>query len=160
MTLTLLHTTMDLILWRHAEAVEPTLALADADRALTPKGHKQAERMARWLNLHLPRATVLASPALRTRQTADALGRKARTVDALAPGRGVDELLRAAGWPDAALPVIVVGHQPTLGQVAAHLLTGEDMPWAVRKGAIWWLRLRERDGGEVVLQTVLAPDQV
>jgi phosphohistidine phosphatase len=72
----------------------------------------------------------------------------------------VDELLHAVDWPEAAQPVIVVGHQPTLGQAAAKLMTGASATWAVRKGAIWWLRLRERDGGEVVLQTVLSPDQV
>ena len=146
---------MDLILWRHAEAVDANGTVADAERGLTPKGRRQAERMARWLNRRAAGAIVLASPTLRTRETAAALGRKVRTVAGLAPGGDVDDLLAAAGWPDAARPVIVVGHQPTLGQAAARLITGRAAPWTVRKGAIWWLR--RRDGGEVVLQAVLPP---
>ena len=55
-------------------------------------------------------------------------------------------LLGAAGWPGASVPVLVVGHQPTLGMAAARLLAGADQPWAVKKAAVWWLRLRERDG--------------
>ena len=56
-------------------------------------------------------------------------------------------------------PVLVVGHQPTLGQVAALVLTGQPLPWAVKKGAVWWLRTRDREGDEqVVLQAVQSPD--
>lgn len=144
---------MDLILWRHAEAVDASDAVLDAERRLTPKGRRQAERMARWLNRKAADAIVLASPTQRTLETAAALGRKVHALDGLAPGRDVDDLLAAAGWPDAPRPVIVVGHQPTLGRAAARLITGRPAPWTVRKGAIWWLR--RRDGGEVVLQAVL-----
>ena len=35
---------MDLILWRHAEAVDPTPGMLDAQRRLTSKGEKQAAR--------------------------------------------------------------------------------------------------------------------
>jgi phosphohistidine phosphatase len=55
--------------------------------------------------------------------------------------------------------VLIVGHQPTLGLLAARLLTGQDQPWSVRKGAVWWLRSREREGDEqVVLHAVMPPD--
>ena len=68
-------------------------------------------------------------------------------------------MLRAAGWPNGAQNVMVVGHQPTLGQVAARVLEGRDGDFAVRKGAIWWFTLRERDGArEAVLKAVLDPD--
>jgi phosphohistidine phosphatase len=57
--------------------------------------------------------------------------------------------------------VLVIGHQPTLGLVAAQLLSGTAQPWAVKKGAVWWLRSREREGeGQVVLVNVISPDQV
>lgn len=153
---------MDLILWRHAEAREAADGQADLDRPLTPKGEKQAQRMAQWLNHHLPDSTrILVSPALRTRQTADALGRKFKIVPALAPDGTVDGLLHSVRWPDAREPVLVVGHQDTLGLTAAYLMAGLTDPWSVRKGAIWWLRRRERDGdGRVVLQTVLSPDRL
>jgi phosphohistidine phosphatase len=156
---------MDLILWRHAEARDAQPGQDDAERALTGKGERQAQRMAQWLHHHLPDTTrVLVSPTLRTRQTADALTRKFKVLDALAPGATVDDLLQAARWPDARGPVLIVGHQPTLGLTAAVLLTGAARPWTVRKGAIWWLRQRaadEDDAGDlVVLQAALAPDQL
>ena len=148
---------MDLILWRHAEA-EP--GEPDLGRRLTAKGHKQAERMAAWLDSHLPDTTrVLVSPADRAQQTAQALKRKFRTVDDLGPGASVSALLAAAGWPDAREPVLVVGHQPTLGEAAAFLLSGEEAYWSVKKGAVWWLTNRDRGGGAaVVLRAVIGPD--
>lgn len=153
---------MDLILWRHAEAVESVDSAGDLERPLTSRGERQAARMAAWLNQHLPATTrVLVSPARRTQQTALALERKFRTLPALAPEASVAAVLEAARWPDAKEPVLVIGHQPTLGCVAAQLLSGTAQPWAVKKGAIWWLRSREREGeGQVVLVNVIAPDQV
>ncbi len=160
---------MDLILWRHAQAVmlEEAQGTAfdlprDLARALTPKGERQAARMAEWLNQRLPDTTrILASPARRTQQTAEALGRRFRTVDSINPLASVDDLLVAARWPDAREPVLIVGHQPTLGLLAARLLTGQDAPWSVRKGAVWWLRSREREGDQqVVLHAVVPPDLV
>jgi phosphohistidine phosphatase len=150
---------MDLVLWRHAEA-EP--GEPDLGRRLTSKGLKQAERMAAWLEPRLPDTTrILVSPAARTQQTALALGRKFKTVDDIAPGASAAALLAAAGWPDAREPVVVVGHQPTLGEVAAMLLAGETASWSVKKGALWWLSNRTRDGESgVVLKVAIGPDLV
>ncbi len=150
---------MDLILWRHAEAVERE-GLPDLDRMLTSKGERQAVRMAEWLNQRIAHSTrVLASPALRCQQTAKALGRKFRTVTLLAPEAEPQAVLQAARWPESGEPVLVVGHQPTLGQVASLLLAGQAQPWSVKKGAVWWLRSRDREGSApVVLQAVMAPD--
>ncbi len=154
---------MDLILWRHAEAFElreQSEISDDLDRALTPRGERQAHRVAAWLGRQLPHgAKVLASPARRAQQTAAVLERKVKTVDALAPGRGVDELLAAVRWPVGREAVLVVGHQPTLGLAAARLLCGLEQPWSVRKGGVWWLRGRERDGElQVVLHAVMVPE--
>ena len=150
---------MDLILWRHAEA-EP--GEPDLGRRLTAKGLKQAERMAEWLDGRLPDTTrVLSSPADRAQQTALALKRKFRTVDELAPGATGSAVLAAAGWPDARESVLVIGHQPTLGEVSAFLLAGDELPWSMRKGAVWWLSNRVRDGvSTVVLKVVIGPDFV
>ena len=150
---------MDLILWRHCEA-EP--GEPDLGRRLTSKGLKQAERMARWLDAHLPdTCRVLVSPADRAQQTAVALQRKFRTVPELVPGATVAAVLAAANWPDSREPVLIVGHQPTLGAVASFLLSGEEAYWSVRKGAVWWLSNRAKDGGAaVVLKVVVAPDFV
>lgn len=151
---------MDLILWRHAEAFDAAEGEDDLDRALTPKGERQAARMAQWLNHQMPATTrILASPARRCQQTAHALERKFKTVDALAPDAGVDALLAAARWPDAREPVLVVGHQPTLGLAAAWLLAGVVQPWSVRKGGLWWLRGRVREGdAQVTLAAVMGTE--
>ena len=153
---------MDLILWRHAEALEAEDGSEDLERALTARGERQAARMAHWLNQHLPATTrVLVSPARRCQQTAAALERKFKTVAALAPDGTAPSLLAAARWPDAKEPVLVVGHQPTLGFVAAYLMAGVVQPWAVKKGALWWLRRRDREGDDAtVLVTVRGPENV
>lgn len=134
----------------------------DLDRALTSKGERQAQRMANWLNRQLPESTrVMVSPARRALQTAAALDRKFKTVPALAPEGSVEGLLHATRWPDSREPVLVIGHQPTLGQAVAYLLAGQTDPWAVRKAAAWWLRGRERDGQfQVVLHAVVSPELV
>ncbi len=150
---------MDLILWRHAEA-EP--GEPDLGRRLTSKGLKQAERMAEWLEHRLPDTTrIVVSPADRTQQTALALGRKFRTSADVAPGASAASLLAAAGWPDAREPVLVVGHQPTLGEVAAFLMAGEEAAWSIRKGAVWWFSNRTRLGQPgVLLKVAIGPDLV
>jgi len=153
---------MDLILWRHAEAHDAEGGSEDLDRALTSRGERQAARMAHWLNQHLPATTrVLVSPARRCQQTASALERRFKTVALLAPGADVRALLAAARWPHAREPVLVVGHQPTLGLTAAHLLAGVAQPWSVKKGAVWWLRRRDRaDDDQTVLVTARGPENL
>ena len=111
---------MDLILWRHAEAVDDADGSDDLERPLTAKGERQAQRMAQWLNQHMPSSTrVLVSPARRAQQTAQALERKFKTVAALAPDGTVDGAAAARALARAKEPVLVVGHQPTLGLAAA-----------------------------------------
>ena len=148
---------MELILWRHAEAED---TFPDLRRELTDKGRKQAARMADWLNPRLSQdIRILVSPSARTLQTAQALGRDYEQTPALAPGASAEAVLAAAGWPDAACPVLIVGHQPTLGQVAMQLLTGQAGDLAVKKGSLWWFQSRERAGQlQVVLRAVATPD--
>jgi phosphohistidine phosphatase len=147
---------VELILWRHAEAVDGTPDLA---RKLTAKGEKQAAEMARWLRSRLPKSTrVIVSPAQRTVQTASALGENFEIMRDLAPEAAPAALLACAGWPDHKGAVLVVGHQPTLGLVASQLIAGEPMPWAIKKGAIWWISRRTRlEHPQVVLQAVMSP---
>ena len=150
---------MDLILWRHADAAPGS---RDLERKLTARGRKQAERVGAWLIARLPgRYTVLASPARRARETADALGVRYKIVERLAPGVAPGEVLQACGWPSHKGAVVVVGHQPDLGRVAALLLAGAAADWSVRKGGLWWLSNRERGGEtQVVLRAVIAPDLI
>ncbi len=150
---------MELILWRHAEA---ELGEPDEGRALTGKGHKQAWKVADWLDRNLPESCrILVSPATRTLQTAEALGRKFKIHPDLAPDKSPQDLLAAANWPDSREPVLVIGHQPTLGLTAAQLISGQQQEWSIRKANVWWIAQRER--GDITtnyLRAVMAPDLI
>jgi phosphohistidine phosphatase len=151
---------MDLILWRHAEAEDERDEVEDLARALTPRGEKQASRMATWLDRQLPEGLrVLVSPARRTEQTAQALGRKFKHRAELLPGGTVDDLLQVAQWPTGRGAVLIVGHQPQLGQTIARMLGLPSNDFTIRKGAVWWLRQRQREGvDQTTVLTVQSPD--
>ena len=148
---------MDLILWRHADAED---GFPDLARELTSKGQRQAAEMAKWLKLRLPDdSEILVSPAARAQQTAQALTHKFTTVNDIAPGAPYAAILSAAGWPDHKGTVVVVGHQPTLGQTAAWLLSGKVADWGMKKGAAWWFTHRVRgDQSETALRAAISPD--
>lgn len=151
---------MDLVLWRHAEAQDWVEGCNDMGRALTPRGEKQAARMASWLDRQLPEGTrILVSPATRAEQTAQALSRKYKVRAELGPQGTVAQLLELVNWPVAKNTVLVVGHQPVLGQVIAQLMGLNASECAVKKGAVWWLRNRERDAlSQTVVLTVQSPE--
>lgn len=149
---------MDLLLWRHAEAAD---GVPDLTRELTERGRKQARRVAEWLAENRPkRLRILVSPALRTRQTATALTGDFEIVPALGPDASVAGILGATGWPDGSGACLLVGHQPSLGRLAALLLAGQEADWTIKKGALWWFTNRVREGEtQTVLRCVVPPDR-
>ena len=151
---------MDLVLWRHAEAQEWVEGCDDLARSLTSRGEKQATRVANWLDRQLPEGTrILVSPARRCEQTVLALGRKYKVKAELAPGCTVLQLLELVQWPDAKGTVLVVGHQPTLGQTIAQWIGLSVAECSVKKGAVWWLRNRERAAHtQTLVLTVQSPE--
>ncbi len=156
---------MDLILWRHAEAEAAPEGGDDLSRPLTKKGEKQAVKMASWLDRHLPEgARVLVSPSVRTQQTVAPLERKFKLRDELVPETSIDDVLALIKWDPETGPqlkgsVLLVGHQPYLGQLVAKLLGMQEHTCPVRKGGVWWLRTRVRDGQvQTVLLTVACPE--
>lgn len=146
---------MDLILWRHAEAEDGT---PDHARELTAKGIKQARKVAAFLHQHLPgEHRILVSPSTRTQQTVAALTEHFTLAPTIAPGASAQDVLQAAHWPNAKDTVLVVGHQPTLGEVAAQLLGCEGSSLNIKKGALWWFSQRE-DSEQVTLRLVITSD--
>lgn len=144
---------MELILWRHADAEN---RLPDDQRRLTDKGRGQARKMAEWLRQQLPADfRVIASPALRTQETAAALTDRVRVDPAVSTAATPHAVLQAAGWPGGPGTVIIVGHQPTLGAAAALALTGEAAAWSLKKGALWWLA--SNADGAIEVRAMLAP---
>jgi phosphohistidine phosphatase len=156
----------NIIFWRHAEAEEYSESGADRDRALTKKGRKDARKMAKWLSEHLPEnAKVFCSPAKRCQETAAALS-KFSTLDINVVGfLNTDSTVEIITQKlineedDINTTFLIVGHQPTLGQLIAKRLGMQQNACVVKKGTVWWLRQREDDEGlENYLFTVQHPD--
>lgn len=158
---------INLFLWRHADAEDSS---PDIERQLTSKGHRDAARVAKAIARQIDEhARVVASPALRTRETAAPLISRANLQldvdDRLAPGADVDEVLDVLEATIASCSddpaIVMVGHQPWVGQVARRLLTNDNGDWSVKKASAWWLIRRSRDGStEWTLRSVLDPDLV
>jgi phosphohistidine phosphatase len=151
---------MDLILWRHAETESVEDDSPDLLRHLTPRGERQAARMAKWLDRQLPESVkIYCSPAQRCLQTVQALGRKFKVRDELSPQCDHQDLLTMAQWPDAKMTVLIVGHQPALGLSIAQILDIPMLQGSVRKGSVWWLRCKQREQGiQTQLLTVQTPE--
>jgi phosphohistidine phosphatase len=143
-----------LVLLRHALAVDRDewRDRPDAERPLTPRGEKQARRVGKVLagwGLKLDR--VLASPALRAWRTAEIVAHvveaeeRLERFDALAADadpREVVEVLAASPRPRGAL--VLVGHEPGLGQLASMLVSGRrSVPIEIPKAGLVAITLDE-----------------
>jgi len=114
---------MRLVLVRHAEAAPGS---PDELRTLTAEGREQAQKLGEQLRAEgvVPDA-VLTSPLLRARETGAALGFGApEPHDALAPGATEEDVREAVTGRGGT--VIVVGHQPDCGRIAAALGDGTE----------------------------------
>jgi phosphohistidine phosphatase len=144
---------MDLILWRHAEAEAGS---PDSARKLTEHGREQARRIAAWLKPRLPgNCEILVSPAARAQQTASALGVRFATSPAVGTDAVAVDIISAIDWPVRSEATLIVGHQPTLGRLAALLLSEAEADWDIGKGALWWL---SRTNGGIALRAVVDPE--
>ena len=155
--------TKDLILWRHAHAELLQPGQTDLDRQLTPRGQRQAKAMGEWLRSRLdPAASIWVSPAQRTQQTIAPLSRAFSTQPGISPDASLNQVLSLIDSAEPQSPLLLVGHQPLLGQIAASLLSGQPQPWSVKKGSIWWLRHRQRDNESAAwtLKLVIAAEDL
>ena len=149
----------NLILWRHAEAEDLVYGALDMERALTKKGHRQAKQMSGWLKKYLPKQSyVLVSPALRTRETVAYWGDDCQEDARLSPERPLAPLLQLLAQSPFET-VMLVGHQPWIGELAAHSLGLPDGQISIKKGAVWWLRL-PKSGPPYKLYSVQSPDLI
>ena len=141
---------MNLILWRHAEAED---GAPDLERGLTDKGRRQADAAARWLRPYLnDQVDVWASQALRSQQTAKALGLPYAVKHELNPINHVEELPALIAAHKGSDYLILVGHQPWLGQLCSYLLNGGWLAgqyWSVKKSSIWWFGVKVDEGGRL-----------
>jgi phosphohistidine phosphatase len=163
---------MSLILYlmRHGIAADPSPGMSDADRALTPEGVRKTSRVAVGLQmLGLKPAVILASPLRRAEETARLVA------DVLVPRPAVElypplaggvsplEVVKQLRPHRAARELLLVGHQPDLGELASYLLTGQGSlnPLPFRKAGVAAITLGSlppRSGG--VLEWFLTPGQL
>lgn len=154
----------NLILWRHAEAEVQSKSGIDFDRALTKSGHKDAAKMAKWLNQHLPANTeVFCSSAIRCLQTAAALQAlssiNVEVVDFLSVDSTPEIIASNVSNDDSTRTILIIGHQPNLGTLITKLLGMNESACVVKKGAVWWLRQRVIEGGmQIYLYAVKHPN--
>ncbi|HEY3203201.1 MAG TPA: phosphohistidine phosphatase SixA [Thermoanaerobaculia bacterium] len=151
---------MEIWLLRHAAAEDQSVSGRDADRTLTEDGHRRARQVARGLAVLEPEIEViLTSPYHRARQTAEPFARalrvKLRESRGLEPGRDPDEILgeiREEGLGS----VLLVGHEPHLGNVLGRLISGRSgLTVPMKKAAI--ARLSWEGSGQATLRAVLPP---
>lgn len=122
---------MDIWLLRHAAAEDRAPSGRDADRRLTREGRDRARRVGRALAILAPEIrVVLTSPYRRARETAEpfaaALGDRlaVRETRALEPGRDPSDILAEIEGEEES--VLLVGHEPHLGELLGRLLFGAD----------------------------------
>ena len=120
-----------LLLMRHAKSDWSSANGADFDRPLARRGERDAPLMARWIaaNQLLP-SYVLASPALRAKQTVTAvcavLDLEVERFDDRIYGASLGGLLRLLGdVPASAERVLLIGHNPGMEELLDYLCGGE-----------------------------------
>ena len=120
---------MRLYLVRHAYAApgEP-----DELRTLTPEGRRDARALGELLASDgIQPDAILSSPLLRARETAEELARatgvQATADERLGPGATTADVLEAVEGRGET--VVVVGHQPDCGRIAAELGDGTEPPF-------------------------------
>lgn len=124
---------MSLILYlmRHGIAADPSPGTSDTERALTAEGVRKTARVAVGLQtIGVHPDLILSSPLRRAEETARLVAdvllpkRAVELYPPLAGGFSAADILRGVRPPRGAHELLLVGHQPDLGELASFLLTG------------------------------------
>jgi phosphohistidine phosphatase len=159
---------MRLYIVRHAIAELRNISSPrDEDRALTPEGVEKMERAARGMKaMDFIPDTILTSPLVRARQTADILqnafgtGVPIEINNDLAPGGDRGSLYRKiVDYAKEAHGLMIVGHMPSLGEIAGDLACGyQDCFFHLKKGGMCVIDLEcFQDEGRGELVSLLTP---
>ena len=161
---------MDLYLMRHAIAVarqDLNKDASDRERPLTEKGIKKMRRAAKGLSkLKIGFDRILTSPLRRARQTAEIVANTLGIqgprdeLEELAPESSPQKLIsRIAGYPPGKL--LLVGHQPLLGEIAAFLLKNTEAKVNLKKGGLCRIELEDLSPEKAaILHWMLTPKQL
>jgi len=154
---------------RHGLAEELSATGRDRDRALTAVGREKVRHAARGLaRVGVEVDRLVSSPLVRAVQTADEMADEfpaARREVWEELACGVDEIGLTARLDDAAPSqnVMLVGHEPDLGEILAYWLTGRAMGFStrVRKGSvICLLAAALPPGGRATLEWMMTARQL
>jgi phosphohistidine phosphatase len=145
---------MDLYLVRHgiAQALGQENDFRDENRPLTVQGREKMREAAKGLKkLSIRLDLILTSPLVRAVETARMLGEGLgidesmieQTVN-LVPGGQFNDLLAELKQQRRAESIALVGHEPTLGALAARLISGRsDFPIPLKKGSVCCVNITE-----------------
>jgi len=142
---------MHLYILRHANA--DTEAATDSARTLSEKGEEQAREVAQFCRAHrIQPSVIFASPLIRAQQTAKPVAKELNvavtTARWLACGAKPDVILAELAALGDVRAVMLVGHEPDLGNLIAHLLGAAAETIHVRKGSLTLVEvLQLRKGG-------------
>ncbi|MDG1065495.1 MAG: histidine phosphatase family protein [Luminiphilus sp.] len=146
--------------WRHGEA---GAASRDRDRTLTPRGTEAlSNAVVRFQGMMLEKALpavsgVVTSPWLRTRQTAELLGKALRVTPReegwLAPSAGISDAARIFDLSDAHL--LLISHQPLVSELLWYWLDSRALaPLAPGGRASLWITDHGQGQGTLVSSEV------
>ena len=128
---------------RHGIAEIAAAGMADADRALTPEGRKKLRGVLRATRgAKAAPAVILTSPYRRAVETAalaaEELGFEGESIHsrALIPGSSPEDVWDEIRIHKQAAELLLVGHEPLLSQVMAHLLGYPSLQVDLKKGAM------------------------
>lgn len=160
---------MQIILWRHAPALarDPELWPDDSERPLSDRGQRRASRVSTGLaRLVQDVDAIWSSPAARAFQTADILRHvhprrpPLQTLAELSPGAPLGRLVETLDAARGYGAIILVGHEPTLGRLAAVLLGGPRSRLVLplkKAGAVCLRMAPEATAGRAELEWWLPP---
>ena len=134
---------MQVYLLRHGVAVEASAGNSDQNRALTGEGRKKLRQVLQnAAKVQVQPALILSSPLKRAVQTAEiakeVLGYKKDIVEtgALKPGSSVEQVWEEIRVHRQHTPLLLVGHNPLLENLAGYLLGSRNLKMDFKKGAI------------------------